>query len=346
MQDFQAEFLESAADADAHAFLLAHPRATFCHHPGWASALRDCYGKRMRYFAMRKKDGGLAGVAPVVELSSLVFGRQWVCLPYLDYGGPLASDSAAEKALVEALAQAAGARGVRLEIRSAHPLSGFAAPANEKVAMLLSLQGLGEEAYWKKLDARVRNQVRKAEKSGITLRWGSDQLRDFYAVFQVNMRNLGSPVHSDRLFSALLAHIPGVEIGTAWRQGRCIGGLVRIRFRDTLAIPWASTLAEERIYCPNHALYYDSIKTAFREGLKVVDFGRSTEGEGTYRFKSQWLAESAPLPWYPFARDGSPVASVTNVQSGALSWAGKVWAKMPLPLANRLGPRLRPMIAA
>ena len=335
-------------EADAiGAFILAHPQATFCHHPGWGPVLRESYGKNLFHFTLRGKDRGLSGVIPVVALQSPLFGKQWVSLPYLDFGGPLAINPESETALIEALTRASAKEGSRLEIRSAHALASLPLPDNDKVAMYLNLGAFTEESYWKKLDARVRNQVRKAEKSGITTRWGGlDELDAFYSVFCANMRDLGSPVHARQLFSAMLSHIPGSEIGTAWREGRCIGGLVRIRFRDTLAIPWASTLAEERIYCPNHAMYYDSIKTAFREGYRRLDFGRSTKGEGTYRFKAQWLAEDSPLPWYQFDSQGHAAQSVAHVQSGKLAFAGRVWKKLPLPVANWLGPRLRSAIAA
>ncbi len=341
-------FMAADQEVEVRDFINGHPDATFGHHPGWAEVLREAYGKQVLFLLARNGNGSIAGVLPVADLSGVLFGKQWVSLPYQDYGGPLVSNLAVENNLVEALKRKASAQGCRLEIRCARPMQSHPAPDNDKVAMTLLLEGYTEETYWKKLDARVRNQVRKAEKSEVTLkRGGADQLDAFYSVFCVNSKSQGSPVHSRRFFESVLNRMPGTEIVTAWREGRCIGGLVRIRFRGVMAIPWAATLKPERIHCPNHAMYYDSIRTALQEGLKTVDFGRSGRDEGTFRYKIQWLAEASPLAWYPFDAHGNLLNVVAHPKSSLkLRWASEVWKRLPLPLVNWLGPRLRPSLAA
>ncbi len=203
------------------------------------------------------------------------------------------------------------------------------------------------EAYWKSLDAKVRNQVRKSEKSGVTVLWGREErLDDFYSVFCVNMRDLGSPTHARVFFESVLRHFPGAQIVTAHRDGKCIGGLFRILWKGALAIPWASTLKDERVHCPNNALYWESIRYAFRQGCRRVDFGRSTRDEGTYKFKKQWLAQELPLYRYQFDEKGHFLEQATHIATGKLGWTRNVWAKMPLRLANSLGPMLRGSISA
>lgn len=203
------------------------------------------------------------------------------------------------------------------------------------------------ETYWKGLDAKVRNQVRKAEKSGVTVKWGREErLNDFYEVFCVNMRDLGSPTHAKAFFEAVLRHFPGASIGTAHREGRCIGGLFRILWKDELVIPWASTLKEERTHCPNNALYWEAIKFAFEKECKLVDFGRSTREEGTWRFKKQWQAREGSLYRYQFDDKGHFREQSWHVTQGKLGWTRNVWAKLPLSVANSLGPMLRGSISA
>ena len=207
--------------------------------------------------------------------------------------------------------------------------------------------GDGADVYWKSLDAKVRNQVRKAEKSGVSVQWGrEDRLDEFYEVFCVNMRDLGSPTHAKAFFAAVLGHFPGAAIGTAHRGGKCIGGLIRILWKDELAIPWASTLKDERVHCPNNALYWDAIRFAFDNGCTRVDFGRSTRDEGTYRFKKQWLARESSLYRYQFDDKGHFLERSWHVSQGKLGWTRNVWAKLPLKLANSLGPMLRGSISA
>lgn len=336
-----------ALEGPCREFLGRHPLADYAHDPAWLDVIRETYGKRAFALVLQDSEGGpVRGWAPAASLESPL-GRKLVCLPYLDHGGPLADTSEGHAELLQALREEARARKARLEIRSRDPLPGLPEPRNEKVGMVLGLKDADHEAYWKSLDAKVRNQVRKAEKSAVTVAWGREErLDDFYRVFCVNMRDLGSPVHDRALFAAVLRHLPGAEVGTAHREGRCIGGLFRILWKDSLVIPWASTLREERIHSPNNALYWESIRFAFQKGMRRVDFGRSSKDEGTYKFKKQWLAEERPLCWYPFDGEGKPEATVTHVASGKLKWAQAVWTRLPLPLANALGPRLRGHISA
>lgn len=360
-------------------FLERNEAANYCHDPAWVDVIREGYGKEVQVWVRTDASGTVVGMAPACFLASAGFGRNLVCLPYLDYGGILADDKETEELLRDKLLAEAQNRRANLEMRSLIPLCGLPRPKDEKVAMILPLQEKGDwtaidgemiwednrmesgpldafdeerreaaaDAYWKSLDAKVRNQVRKAEKSGVTVKWGREErLDDFYSVFCVNMRDLGSPTHARVFFESVLKHFPGAQIGTAYREGKCIGGLFRILWKGTLAIPWASTLKDERVHCPNNALYWESIRFAFQQGCRRVDFGRSTRDEGTYKFKKQWLAQELPLYRYQFDEKGHFLEQATHIATGKLSWTRNVWAKMPLRLANSLGPMLRGSISA
>jgi serine/alanine adding enzyme len=350
-------------------FLDRSPRANYCHDPAWAEVIREAYGKEaFTYVRTDPITGEVKGMAPACHLASTAFGRSLVCLPYLDYGGILAADAETEDLLRDKLLAEAQSRRSQLEIRSRDPLCGLPAPQDEKAAMILPLRGdslssedgdwsaisddlmdepMTSEAYWNGLDAKVRNQVRKAVKSGVSVVWGREErLDDFYDVFCVNMRDLGSPTHAKGFFAAVLKHFPGAGIGTAHREGKCIGGLFRILWKDELAIPWASTLKEDRIHCPNNALYWESLLYAFEQGCRRVDFGRSTRDEGTYRFKKQWGVQELPLYRYQFDEKGHFLERSWHVSQGKLGWTRNVWAKLPLKLANSLGPMLRGSISA
>ncbi len=349
-RNITVEKVTDEALADVSAYLAASPKANYAQEPGWLEVIRKTYGKEILVFRHRTGDV-TDGVAACAALIHPLFGRRLVALPYLDFGGIAADTEAAEAALLSRLLEEAQNRQAGLELRCRHPLREMPPPENEKVGMALSLeawhQGAGRDGYWKKLDARVRNQVRKAEKSGVTCRWGKKEyLDDFYAVFCVNMRDLGSPVHPRAFFEAIIDHVPGVEVGAAYREGVCIGGLVRVAWRDEMIIPWASTLREFRVHCPNNALYWESLSTAFERGIKRVDFGRSSLGEGTHRFKKQWLAEEEPLNWYQFDNQGRLLDKIGHASSGKMELAAKAWTHLPVGWANALGPRIRGHFAA
>ena len=323
-------------------FVESHPRATVAHLSAWGEIARQAYGHEALY--LRAEDGGeVAAVLPLVHVKSPLFGRRLVSMPFLDYGGVLAeSDRGLEQALVdEALRQARerGARGVGLRQLYREPLPW--PTTDDRVTMLLELTS--EEAAWKALPSERRNRVRKGEKLGLTATWcGPEALEAFYRVYAVNMRDLGSPVHSRRFFRAMLAALPGTARVLLVRDGdaRVVGAAVCLFFRETIMVPWVSSLREAFALCPNFVLYWEVIRFGCRHGYRVLDLGRSFRSAGTFEFKRQWGARPHTLPWiFLESEPGGP----PPVDRDASRFAGLVraWKRLPVPVANAVGPWIR-----
>jgi len=189
---------------------------------------------------------------------------------------------------------------------------------------------------------KVRNQVRKASKSGLNTQIGGEEyLADFYKVFAVNMRDLGSPVHSSKFFANIFQEFGGNARTVIVREGKkTIGGLICLFFKDGVFVPWASSLREYFPKCPNNLLYWDTIQYACERGCKDFHFGRSSIGSGTYKFKQQWGAGERQLNWeYHFrnpAQTYTPMAENSKFQLAA-----SIWKRLPLSLTVILGPHLR-----
>ncbi|MCW5208026.1 peptidoglycan bridge formation glycyltransferase FemA/FemB family protein, partial [Desulfobulbus sp. US2] len=216
---------------------------------------------------------------------------------------------------------------------------------NDKVRMLLTLPH-SSEALLTSFKSKLRSQVKKSEKNGVVFRWaGEDGVDSFYSVFCNNMRDLGSPVHSKKIFQAIMNNFgENARIGLTEFEGQCIGaGLILSTDKQT-SIPWASTLRQYNRLAPNMLLYWNCLKYATDNNKEIFDFGRSTKNKGTFRFKEQWGAQPAPLPWY---------STLNNTQQGNGKKMAKVsvrekmtdiWSKIPLPFANFFGPQLRKYI--
>lgn len=191
-------------------FVTAGPHVALSRHPGWLPVLAEALG-HVPYALEAVRGGKTVGYLGLSYVSSLLFGRFLVSLPYLNSGGVLAEDAAVAAALVDravALADQLGARYLELRHEWAleHPALGHR--RSDKVHMRLDLPGAAG-ALWDQLDGKVRNQVRKGQKGGFTVRWGGpEMLEEFYAVFSQNMRDLGTPVYSRRLFEGVLRQFP------------------------------------------------------------------------------------------------------------------------------------------
>jgi FemAB-related protein (PEP-CTERM system-associated) len=207
--------------------------------------------------------------------------------------------------------------------------------------MVLDLMG-GSEGLWKRLPAKVRNQVRKAEKSGLsTVVGGAELLKEFYSVFVVNMRDLGSPVHDVKFFTAIAEEFgPHFRVRLVRDGTKAIGGLVSLVFKDTVVVPWASALREYFPKCPNNLLYWQEIENRCAEGYKLFDFGRSSRGSGTYEFKRQWGAEPVQLHWYAISDHAGHGHAIEGTGLAARCFQ-RIWQQLPVRLTAVLGPRIR-----
>jgi serine/alanine adding enzyme len=247
----------------------------------------------------------------------------------------------AQALLAEAIALAQARRWKHLEIRHLEQrFQNLEAKRDHKVAMYLALAE-NETKQWEAVDRKVRNQVRKAQKSNFTTAVGGGELVDeFYSVFARNMRDLGTPVYARRLFADIARLFPQqVKLYVVRDKTTPIAASLTFGWRSTVEVPWASSLKEYRSQCPNMLLYWEMLRTAVVDGYQTFDFGRSTPDEGTFHFKRQWGAEPHPMCWEYWLPAGRtlPNQSPKNPKFAA---AISVWQRLPLPLTTLLGPRV------
>jgi FemAB-related protein (PEP-CTERM system-associated) len=269
-----------------------------------------------------------------------LFGRFLVSLPYLNYGGVQAEDEAIGRLLVDRAVALADELNVRfLELRHESPLvhSALNHSRTDKVHMYLDLPGASEE-LWGGLSAKVRNQVRKAQKQSFSLAWGTLELLDeFYAVFSRNMRDLGTPVFGKRLFTSLLETFPGrAEICVVRDGQKPVAAAWLAHGWGITEVPSASTLRSYNPSCVNMLLYWHLLERTIQRGHRLFDFGRSSLESNTYRFKKQWGARPVPAEWQYYLRRGG--LEDTRKESARNQRLIRLWQRLPVSLTRLIGP--------
>jgi serine/alanine adding enzyme len=285
--------------------------------------------------------GAVRGILPLVEIRSRLFGRALSSLPYVNYGGVLADSDAASEALLTHASRLAERLRLRFVVlRHRRQVFPELQARTHKVTMLLPLQR-ETSTMWDALDRKVRNQVRKAEKSSlVTLSGGIELLDDFYAVFAQNMRDLGTPVYGRELFAEILRQFPNdARIHLVRLSSTTIAGALSYGYDDVVEVPSASSLREHRSLCPNHLMYWAIIQEAIRDGRRTFDFGRSTPDDGTYHFKEQWGAVPEQLWWEYYLMPGKQLPSADRKEA-SFQRRVEYWKKLPLSVANVIGPRI------
>ncbi len=186
-------------------YVHAHPDACGYHQFQWKCVIERAFDHRSLYLTARS-DGGIVGLLPMVEFRSRLFGRFAVSLPFVNYGGVIADDQSVAEQLAAAAITVAGQRGWRhIELRHiAQRFPGWPARSH-KVAMSRPLPA-DPEGLW----ASHRPEGPESRQEGGKGRLYRRKRRrlscvaDFYRVFARNMRDLGTPVYTRRLFDLVL----------------------------------------------------------------------------------------------------------------------------------------------
>lgn len=329
----------AGADAEWDAFVQFAPDSSHCQLAGWRSVIERVFGHECVYLAARAPDGRIVGVLPLVRVASRLFGSYLVSMPFLNYGGPLGGAQAVQALAARATALARTDGVELLELRSRAALSLDLPVSHRKISVLRDLVPGDPDAVWNDLSAKVRSQVRRPRKEGMTVRFGSDQLGPFFRVFSRKMRDLGTPTLPRRFFATVAATFPAdVWFGCAYYGGRAVAGGCGFRWGREFEMTWAASLTEYNPLSPNMLLYWAFMKRGAAEGVSVFNFGRCTPGSGTHRFKLQWGSHDVPLWWYQLS--AGQRRATPSPDDRAFAWGPRLWRRLPLPIANLLGPRV------
>jgi FemAB-related protein (PEP-CTERM system-associated) len=334
-----SEYTDSFADRWT-AYVRASEYTAIAHEIGWREVMARGLGHTPRYFVAHDRDK-VTGILPLFLVTTWWRAKYLVSLPWIDYGGIIADDESTEKLLLEQARKTAEIQGAQfVEFRSICRQNLGLPLREDKVTFLLPLES-DPDVLWKGFDAKLRNQIRKSQKSGLTTEFGGiDRLDEFYGVFAHNMRDLGTPVWGKRFFSEIL----GVLSDTARlilvrKDGVAIAGGLVLAFKDRLYVPSASSYRHALEFCPNHALYWAVIVDGCTNGFRFLDFGRSSKGGNTFNFKKQWGAPPTQLTWQYLLHRTSEIPAI-NPGNPKYELFIKMWRKLPLPVANFIGPRL------
>lgn len=330
-------------------YVNTHPDSTAYHNWGWLSSVEKAYGFDVTGWIAVDDDEKIIGLIPAAKIKVPLLCAKLSALPYCDAGGVLANDETIAQGLVDEALEFAKSNKVSVfEHRATSALLAEEELANaSKVRMLLTLPETSEELL-ASFKSKLRSQIKKAEKNGLTSATGRDSgfVDGFYEVYARNMRDLGSPAHSKKWFEAIMEFYgDDAIIANVYKDDKVVGAGIVLFNGEGCSIPWASTNADYNRLAPNMLLYWTLLAFATDRGQKLFDFGRSTPGEGTYKFKAQWGAKPAGLKWQTYIDGQLKAEAPAKEGSGAREKIENIWRKLPVPVATAAGSILRKYIS-
>lgn len=312
--------------------------ASIYHVSKWRHLIKKVFGHDSYYLYALDGDK-IRGILPLINLKSRLFGNFLVSMPYFNYGGVVAdNDETGSLLLTEAGRLQDSLNTTHVELRELDERDNDLPVRTDKVTMLLELPSDPDE-LWKSIGAKRRAQVKRPIREGVEfVVGGKELLDDFYSVFSINMRDLGTPVYSKSLFASILEYFPDETFISMVRlNGEAVAAGFLIGWKGKLEIPWASTLRKVNRIGVNMYLYWNILKTSIEKGYKTFDFGRSSKDAGTLKFKKQWGAKETQLYWRYLMESGQTLPGL-NPSNPKFKLAIAGWKRLPLPIANLLGP--------
>ena len=293
--------------------------------------------------------GSFRAILPMVLIRGPLFGSFLVSLPYLNTGGVICSAACSDqdrevycRALIGQAVEQADQLNVRfLELRNekAQLHSSLTESNSSKVHMRLPLTATVEE-LWRSFTPKVRNQIRKGQKGGLTVEWGGLELsRDFYAVFSHNMRDLGTPVYGISLFEQIASQFADEAEFCVVRSGRqALSAAILLHGLGVTEVPSASSLRAYNSSNANMLMYFHLLQRSIERRQQLFDFGRSSPDSGTYRFKQQWGARPAGAVWQYYIRRGT--REDMRPDNVKYRWLIRVWQRLPVSVTRLIGPAI------
>ncbi|NOY76627.1 MAG: FemAB family PEP-CTERM system-associated protein [Calditrichaeota bacterium] len=322
-------------------YVLRHPHGNFYQLSGWQEVYASVFQFVPQYY-FAVENSRIVGVLPLILMRNILGKPFLVSTPFSSYGGVCFDTREAGQFLLKWAKHLAAKYGVQyVEFRQYEQTFGHLPQKDVFVRLVTKLSSDPEELWKHSLKPKIRRFVRQGEKKGLYADWGHHYLNDFYRIFTTNMKRLGTPAHPIGLFGKLIEKFGDqVKLLVVKYEKRVIGGMFMVDYAGRiLTDPWVSSLSEFNHLRPNHILYWNALKYGCENGYDFFDFGRSTQGTGTYEFKKPWGAEALVLPYEYYLHKAGTIPEV-DANNNKYEFLISVWKKLPLPLATAVGKRV------
>ena len=334
------EELTPSAHGEWDAFVDGRRDATCYHLRLWKEVAERALRLRAPHLIARDApSGAIRGVLPLFFVDNPAGG--YVTSGLFGAYGPLLADDLAARALLDEafrFTRSSGAAFLSVKASGIPPSAPKLERRDDSVFATLPLLA-DPEAQWRGFRDKIRNAIRKAQRSELEPRFGRAGFDGFYDVLAENMHIKGTPIYGTPFLRTLLDQLrERGEVLTLWRDGRCVSGALIAEHAGVAYVPFASSRPSSLRWNPNNLLYWEIIQRACLRGMRVLDCGRSAKDSSTLAFKSGWGAVTQAQPTCIYTARGKPPS--LDAHSPSVERLAGLWRRLPRPLADALGPSI------
>jgi len=280
------------------------------------------------------------------------FGKKLISIPFLDSGGFLGNPSKETIKEIKEFAKKEKLKDIEIRINNFFPNfektkelllnEGFKFVKNKQQA--ISILPNSQEKLWEDFHKHTRNDIRKAERSGIIAKKinNLDELKKFYKIYSIQIRNFGTPQHSFKFFKNIFKNLGADFFGlNCYLQKRVIASLIAFYGKGYCYVGFNVSTPKFREFRPNDLLYWETIKESITRGALNFDMGQvnsdylnnSREG-GLTKFKEKW----GPKKYDKFIFNLYSNGEINKKEK--LKLFRVVWKRLPLSISKKIGPNI------
>ena len=335
-----ADLSDPAQVEELDRWICAQPDSTPFHRPAWVSAVARGTGQQALMLVCRQ-GVAIAGVLPLNIIHSPLFGRALVSSGFAVDGGILAHDADTAQALADACWRIAQDRHCpTAELRGGVlPEEGWVLKRDSYLGFARALEA-DDEAQLAAVPKRHRAEIRKGLDNALDIEIGRDaRLLDIHhRLYAQSVHRLGTPVFPKRLFLEVLAAFgKDADILLVSKNGAPLTTVFTLYHHSRCMPYWQGATSAARALRSNEIAYFRLMGHARDRGCIIFDFGRSKVGTGPAAWKKTWGWEGVPLT---YAMRHAPGHEPRDINPLSLQYRRKIelWKRLPLPLANLIGP--------
>jgi len=319
-------------------YVNEHPHGSFFHLSGWKKVIEQAYGHETVYL-MALENNRIVGVLPLGYIRSRLFGNALISNPFCVYGGAIADNDEIHMKLISVAEKIAITRQVDyLELRNREAIN-TDWPVKELYVTFRKKIDPDPEVNMLAIPRKQRAMVRKGIKAGLVSEI-QDDVDTFFKIYSTSVRNHGTPVFPKRYFSSLKSVFGNqCEIRVVSKADHPISAVMSFYFRDQVLPYYGGGTLEARQYKAFDFMYWEVMKSACQQNIRIFDYGRSKLGTGSYSFKKNWGFEPTPLPYQIRLIKSQKMPDISPLNAKYQIFI-KAWKHLPLSVANTIGPWL------
>jgi len=321
------KIIDPSADRRWDNFIANDHRGSIYQHSLWKDIVQSTYGYQPFYFVLEDSSGDLCGGMPFFLVKSWLTGIRLVSLSFSDYCDILIRDEEEITTIIKAvIEQSKLLRASMIEVRLKNGKENFKDFNFSKSACYKDhILPLDEplDVIRKKMSKGCRADIKSAQKSGITLEFGTTEsdMKGFYNLYVVTRKRHGLIPEPYRFFKNVWQYLYPrnmLSLILAKEGSKTIAGVILLKYKNYAYFLMSSSDQNYLTKHPNHLLWWKGIELVHEEGFRYCDFGRtSLNNIGLLDFKRHFGAVEYDINHYIYGASTKNILLQTIKNNGS-----------------------------